>query len=118
MPNMPDAPPESYEPIFGSETPRNLRVYSHTPEMAKAFAALAGTATGPGTDLPDRLKELVRLRVAFHNQCCSCMAVRYLPEDEVSGGLSARWRSRRRPTTLPRTNGSHSTTPTGWRQTT
>jgi alkylhydroperoxidase family enzyme len=27
--------------------------------------------------LPERLIELVRLRVAFHNQCRSCMAIRY-----------------------------------------
>jgi AhpD family alkylhydroperoxidase len=27
--------------------------------------------------LPPRLRELVRLRVAFHNQCRTCMAVRY-----------------------------------------
>jgi alkylhydroperoxidase family enzyme len=27
--------------------------------------------------LPERLIELMRLRVAFHNQCKSCMAIRY-----------------------------------------
>ncbi|GIS02026.1 MAG: hypothetical protein CM15mP103_05770 [Gammaproteobacteria bacterium] len=27
--------------------------------------------------LPERLIELLRLRVAFHNQCRSCMAIRY-----------------------------------------
>ena len=36
--------------------------------------------------LPDRLVELVRLRVAFWNQCRSCMAVRY--EEGVDDGLT------------------------------
>ena len=35
--------------------------------------------------LPDRLVELVRLRVAFHNQCRSCMAIRY--QDGVEAGI-------------------------------
>lgn len=33
------------------------------------------------TDLPHRLVELLRLRVAFHNQCRSCMAIRYSGDD-------------------------------------
>jgi alkylhydroperoxidase family enzyme len=39
--------------------------------------------------LPERLIELLRLRVAFHNQCRSCMAIRYraanadVSEDDV-----------------------------------
>ncbi|HZZ46727.1 MAG TPA: carboxymuconolactone decarboxylase family protein [Pseudonocardia sp.] len=87
MPNMPDAPAEQYEALFGSDTPRNLRVYAHSPEIAQGFAAFAGVVMGPTGQLSDRLKELVRLRVAFHNQCRSCMALRYLPEDEVSEDL-------------------------------
>jgi alkylhydroperoxidase family enzyme len=87
MPNMPDAPVAQYEALFGSDTPRNLRVYAHSPAIAQGFAAFAGTVMGPGGHLPDRLKELVRLRVAFHNQCRSCMAIRYLPEDEVPEDL-------------------------------
>ena len=38
--------------------------------------------------LPDRLVELVRLRVAFWNQCRSCMAVRY--EEGARGRRSPR----------------------------
>lgn len=30
-----------------------------------------------GTQLPQRLVELVRLRIAFHNQCRPCMSIRY-----------------------------------------
>ena len=39
--------------------------------------------------LPARLLELVRLRVAFHNQCRSCMSVRYSygVEDGLTEGL-------------------------------
>ncbi len=36
--------------------------------------------------LPERLVELVRLRVAFFNQCRSCMAIRY--SDAVADGLT------------------------------
>jgi alkylhydroperoxidase family enzyme len=52
------------------------RVLAHTPALAKAFAAFGGGLFGSRT-LPRRLVELVRLRVAFHNQCRSCMALRY-----------------------------------------
>lgn len=87
MPNMPDAPGESYEALFGADTPRNLRIYSHGPELATAFASFAGAVMGEGSQLDPRLQELVRLRIAFHNQCRSCMAIRYLPEDQVSEDL-------------------------------
>ena len=36
--------------------------------------------------MSDRLVELVRLRVAFHNQCRSCMAIRY--KDAVADGVT------------------------------
>jgi AhpD family alkylhydroperoxidase len=36
--------------------------------------------------LPARLQELIRLRIAFHNQCRSCMAVRY--EEAIADGLT------------------------------
>ena len=87
MPNMRDAPAEAYERLFGEETPRNLKIYSHSPELAQAFAAFAAVAMGEETSLPTRLQELVRLRIAFHNQCRSCMAIRYRPEEEVPEDL-------------------------------
>jgi len=65
-----------------------LRMMAHCPEAAKGFvtffAAMKRTRT-----LPERLVELVRLRVAFHNQCRSCMAIRYRDavEDGISEGL-------------------------------
>jgi AhpD family alkylhydroperoxidase len=36
--------------------------------------------------LPRRLQELIRLRIAFHNQCRNCMAVRY--KDAVEDGVT------------------------------
>jgi AhpD family alkylhydroperoxidase len=39
--------------------------------------------------LPRRLVELIRLRVSFHNQCRTCMSIRYADsaEDGVTDGL-------------------------------
>jgi AhpD family alkylhydroperoxidase len=36
--------------------------------------------------LPRRLQELIRLRIAFHNQCRNCMAMRY--EDAIKDGVT------------------------------
>lgn len=66
----------------------NLRIYAHRPPLAAAYARFMTTLRQPG-ELPARLIELVRLRVAFHNQCRSCMAVRYpdAREDGVDEAL-------------------------------
>src|SRR5690606_41695037 len=53
-----------------------LGVYANAPELAKAFIIFTG-AMSQGMTLRRRLLELVRLRIAFHNQCRSCMSVRY-----------------------------------------
>ena len=65
-----------------------LRIMAHSPAVAKAVVAFGG-ALFQGTRLPRRLLELIRLRVAFHNQCRSCMAVRYQSavDDGVTEGL-------------------------------
>lgn len=60
-------------------------VMAHNPEMAKAMLTFAGTLW-QNTHLPRRLTEMVRLRVAFHNQCRSCMAIRY--QSAVDDGLT------------------------------
>tara|TARA_R110002110_G_scaffold205066_1_gene416615 strand:+ start:2733 stop:3323 length:591 start_codon:yes stop_codon:yes gene_type:complete len=52
------------------------RMLAHSPEIAKGALAF-GAAVTLNRTLPERLIELVRLRVAFHNQCRSCMAIRY-----------------------------------------
>lgn len=62
-----------------------MRIFAHCPEMAKGVTALGG-ALKINRTLPERLVELVRLRVAFHNQCRSCMAIRYT--DAVNDGVT------------------------------
>ena len=62
-----------------------LGVYANAPVLAKAFLTFTG-AMSAGFTLRRRLLELVRLRIAFHNQCRSCMAVRY--ESAVEDGLT------------------------------
>lgn len=62
-----------------TKTPLELgtaRIYGHRPELAAAYFRFMGVMRGSRT-LPNRLVELVRLRVAYHNQCRSCMAIRY-----------------------------------------
>ena len=63
----------------------NVRYYAHRPELAKALLRFMGVLRAPGL-LSPRLIELVRLRVAFHNQCRSCMAIRY--DMAVQDGVS------------------------------
>ncbi len=63
----------------------NVRYYAHRPELAKALLQFMGVLRAPGL-LSARLIELVRLRVAFHNQCRSCMAIRY--DMAVQDGVS------------------------------
>jgi hypothetical protein len=72
--------PEQLRAAVGADTKTplelgNLRFYAHRPELAEAYVAFMAALRRPGL-LSRRLVELVRLRVAFHNQCRSCMAVR------------------------------------------
>lgn len=66
----------------------NLRIYAHRPELAAAYARFMACLRAPGATSA-RLRELLRIRVAFHNQCRSCMAVRYEAgvDDGVDEGL-------------------------------
>ena len=59
-------------------------IVGRLPKVAEALGAL-NAALRSGT-LPPRLRELVRLRIAFHNQCRSCMSVRY--QSAVDDGLT------------------------------
>ena len=61
-----------------------MRMFAHTPEISKGLVAFGG-AIKSHRSLPDRLVELVRLRVAFHNQCRSCRAIRY--QEGVDAGI-------------------------------
>ncbi len=53
----------------------SLTVWANRPEIATAFVRFQQSVDA-NSSLTPRLRELVRLRVAFHNQCRSCMAVR------------------------------------------
>ena len=59
-------------------------ILGHRPEVAGALGSVRVALQG-GT-LPPRLVELVRLRIAFHNQCRSCMSVRY--QSAIDDGLT------------------------------
>ena len=62
-----------------------MRMMAHCPGLAKGMARFGQTLKANRT-LPERLIELVRLRVAFHNQCRSCMAIRYA--DALKDGIT------------------------------
>ncbi len=61
------------------------RFFAHCPEQALGLMKFGG-ALKQNRSLPDRLIELVRLRIAFFNQCRSCMAIRY--SDAVADGVT------------------------------
>jgi AhpD family alkylhydroperoxidase len=65
-----------------------LPVLALRPDLTAAFLAFRSALSGSRT-LPPRLIELARLRVAFHNQCRSCMALRSASavEDGLTEGL-------------------------------
>jgi AhpD family alkylhydroperoxidase len=61
------------------------RIFAHAPEMALGLMGFGRTMKTART-LPERLVELVRLRIAYFNQCRSCMAIRY--RDALADGLT------------------------------
>jgi AhpD family alkylhydroperoxidase len=61
------------------------RFFAHCPEQALGLMKFGG-ALKQNRALPDRLIELVRLRIAFFNQCRSCMAIRY--SDGAAAGVT------------------------------
>ncbi len=76
MSRIPPAPREQYEPLFGTHPPLRQQIYAWNPRIAVPWVEFSARFHA-ASDLPARLVELVRLRVAFHNQCRSCMAIRY-----------------------------------------
>ena len=64
---------------------RSQAIWAHRPRSGAAVKTLAKSLAEEGT-LPPRLVELVRLRIAFHNQCRYCMALRYT--DALDDGLT------------------------------
>ena len=59
-------------------------IIGRLPAAAEALGSLSAALRASGT-LPPRLLELVRLRIAFFNQCRSCIAVRY--QSAIDDGL-------------------------------
>jgi AhpD family alkylhydroperoxidase len=80
MPRVDYADPEfHFDPEANAGAQTNLAVQAimaNRPGLAEALGGVS-RAIGLNTTLSHRLRELVRLRIAFHNQCRSCMAVRY-----------------------------------------
>jgi AhpD family alkylhydroperoxidase len=62
-----------------------IGVMAHAPKLLRAMFTFQGALARYGK-LSPKLRELIRLRVAFHNQCRSCMAVRY--QAAVDDGLT------------------------------
>jgi len=94
MSRIPSVPLSEFDPelraMLGADhkSEREMRpmsVRAHHPELAKAYARFMG-ALKQHSVLSERLRELLRLRIAFHNQCRSCMAMRYA--DAVADGVS------------------------------
>ena len=54
------------------------RIWAQRPDLYIPYKQFMATAMARSL-LPRRLIELLRLRIAFHNQCRSCMAIRYNP---------------------------------------
>jgi AhpD family alkylhydroperoxidase len=80
MPRIEFADPDfEIDPDANAGAQTNLAVQSimaHRPQLAEALGGVSRALVKYGS-LSPRLSELVRLRIAFHNQCRSCMAVRY-----------------------------------------
>jgi AhpD family alkylhydroperoxidase len=62
-----------------------IRFLAHCPDQVLGMMQFAG-ALKTARALPERLVELVRLRIAFFNQCRSCMAIRYT--DALNDGMT------------------------------
>jgi alkylhydroperoxidase family enzyme len=58
---------------------RMMAIWQLRPEIGEAIERAQQALYVNGT-IDARLRELIRLRIAFHNQCRTCMAVRYEPE--------------------------------------
>ncbi|MFD9668575.1 carboxymuconolactone decarboxylase family protein [Rhodococcus sp. NPDC059968] len=85
MARIAPAPPEVYVPLMGEDVPLVMRVHARRPERAVALVSFFGAWMAETVTLPPRLVEMVRLRIAFYNQCRSCMAMRY--ESALADGL-------------------------------
>jgi AhpD family alkylhydroperoxidase len=85
MSRVPPAAPAVYEPIAGVDAPLRQQVYSQASTIAGPYLQYMRALRENGT-LPRRLVELLRLRISFHNQCRTCMSIRY--SDGLDDGLT------------------------------
>ena len=85
MSRVPPAPAEQYEPLVGAGAPLRQQVYAQAPTLVGPYLTYMRALRENGT-LPRRLVELVRLRVSFHNQCRTCMSIRY--SDSLDDGVT------------------------------
>jgi AhpD family alkylhydroperoxidase len=79
------APVEIYAPLYGEDAGEFQRLMANRPPLMEALSAFQH-ALRTERLLSDRLLELVRLRVAFWNQCRSCMAGRY--QEGIDDGVT------------------------------
>jgi alkylhydroperoxidase family enzyme len=81
-------PPEAAPPIEAGAADAQDRlesqtqaIFAHRPESQRLLGELLSSfGAGATGTLPPRLLELCRLRIAFWNQCRSCMSLRYMPD--------------------------------------
>lgn len=85
MSRIPPAAPDVYVPLFGAAAPLRQQIHANAPAIAGPYLQFM-KALREGSVLPRRLVELVRLRISFHNQCRSCMAIRYA--DALADGVT------------------------------
>ena len=69
-----EAPPDRHPALAVADG-----IMAHVPGAQEAIDAVLQVLRSAGT-LPPRLVELLRIRIAFHNQCRVCMSGRYLPD--------------------------------------
>jgi AhpD family alkylhydroperoxidase len=88
MSRIPPASSEQYTPLVGADAPLRQQVFAQATGLIGPYLQFM-TALRTRGRLPGRLIELLRLRVAFHNQCRSCMAIRYSSglDEGVTEGL-------------------------------
>jgi alkylhydroperoxidase family enzyme len=88
MSRVQPAPFQQYAAVVGPDAPLRQQVYAQAPHIAGPYLAFM-KALRENSRLPGRLVELLRLRISFHNQCRSCMAIRYSTglDDGLTEGL-------------------------------
>jgi alkylhydroperoxidase family enzyme len=88
MSRIPPASFDQYAPLVGADAPLRHQVFAQAADLIGPYLQFM-TALRTRSRLSGRLIELLRLRVAFHNQCRSCMAIRYSSglEDGVTEDL-------------------------------